>query len=74
MNEVVRELGRVLISCFNEEVGTDVESQLHDERYVDRKLKKHLGSKGFKEYDKYGELVWKAAWREFDEHYIVKNN
>ena len=74
MNEVVRELSRVLISCFSEEISTDLESKLHEESYVDRKLKKHLGSKGFKEYDKYGEQVWREAWREFDQVLRIKNN
>lgn len=66
MNEVVRSLSRVLISCFNEEIGTDNEVKLHEVGYVDRKLKKHLGSKEFKEYDKYGEQVWQEAWNEFN--------
>lgn len=66
MNEAIRNLSRVLISCFNEEVGTDLEVKLHEVGYVDRKLKKYLGSKEFKEYDKYGEEVWQSAWDEFN--------
>lgn len=66
MNEAIRSLSRVLISCFSEEIGTDLESKLHEQSYVDRKLKKHLGSKEFKEYDKYGEEVWQLAWNEFN--------
>ncbi|WP_211747922.1 hypothetical protein [Paenibacillus sp. Marseille-Q4541] len=73
MNDITRELSRVLISCFTEEMSTDLESKLHSQGYINKKLKQYLGSKQFKEYDKYGDEVWENAWTEFDSNIKNKN-
>ncbi|MNH66472.1 hypothetical protein D3C73_185030 [compost metagenome] len=56
------ELLDVLLKCFERDVGTTKEELLHDDRYVTSILKKHLGSKAFKEYDAADEKVWRDAW------------
>ncbi|WP_110759707.1 hypothetical protein [Paenibacillus illinoisensis] len=65
MNEATLSLARVLIDCFKDDVDTDNEKLLHEDSYVSKKLKRHLGREEFKEYDKYGEEVWSNAWNEF---------
>lgn len=63
--KTVYELTEVLIDCFKEEVGTDSETMLHDDKYVTSKLKRHLGIKVYKEYDALSKEEWKEAWMEF---------
>ncbi|OZB98149.1 hypothetical protein CJP46_02975 [Paenibacillus sp. XY044] len=55
----------MLIDCFERDVGTELEEMLHDDKYVTSKLKKHLGTKVFKEYDALSEDVWRDAWMDF---------
>ncbi|MDY8021110.1 hypothetical protein [Paenibacillus polymyxa] len=67
------ELADKLIGCLMVDVGTESERKLHEDNYIKKKLKKHLGDKNFDKYDALKEHVWKDAWREFDKVAINKN-
>ncbi|WP_152526731.1 hypothetical protein [Paenibacillus polymyxa] len=67
------ELAEHLINCFLDDVGTESERKLHEDNYIKKKLKKHLGDKNFDKYDALKEHVWKDAWREFDKVASNKN-
>lgn len=69
----VYELTDVLTECFERDVGTEMEEMLHDDKYVTSRLKKHLGSKVFKEYDALKEDVWRDAWMDFGLKMRMKN-
>ncbi|MFE6075597.1 hypothetical protein ACFVQB_14090 [Paenibacillus sp. NPDC057886] len=58
-------MSRVLIECFKDDIGTDNEHLLHEDKYISKTMKKKKGKKQFDEFDKYGEEVWSNAWNEF---------
>jgi hypothetical protein len=66
LNKTYISLGDALYDCFKEDVGTDNESQLHEDVYVKKKLRDHIGAKEFKKMDALDEKVWHESWREFD--------
>lgn len=66
LNEAILSLSRVLVECFKEDINTEKESLLHEDSYISKTMKKKLGKKQFEEFDKYGQEVWRNAWREFD--------
>lgn len=70
----VYELTDVLIECFEIDVGTELEEMLHDDKYITSKLKKHLGTKVFREYDALHEDVWRDAWMDFGSKIGKKQN
>ncbi|MFB5758926.1 hypothetical protein [Paenibacillus medicaginis] len=70
MARTVWELTDVLVECFSNVVGTEDEKLLHDDKYVTKTLKQHLGSKEFKEFDAMNESEWEDAWFKFE----VKTN
>jgi hypothetical protein len=59
-------LSDALYDTFKDVVGTDEEYGLHEDLYVKRKLREHIGAKEFKKFDALDEKSWKEAWREFD--------
>jgi hypothetical protein len=55
-----------LYDCFKEDTGTDNESQLHEDVYVKKKLRDHIGAKEFKKMDALDGKLWYEAWKEFE--------
>ncbi|MGG1652259.1 hypothetical protein ABHN03_03930 [Paenibacillus sp. NRS-1775] len=67
------ELAEILIACFVCDIDTEQEKKLHEDVYVKKKLRQHLGKKDFDKYDELKEQIWKDAWRQFDKIAINKN-